>query len=332
MLKNIQYSSNLFKNLKPIKNIVSYSTTSSNHQQNIQKDEDSEWKKNVVVVPVQTTIDDLKRTHRKCKNGFYVSHRSYVDKMPQKYSIEPILTKRTGGYDIETGAKLFKRVGGGLPVYWHFMDFKRVGPVSGAPLVEKIIDILKTRDRTGFIALVAHADSKRYILATENMKIGDLIRTSCEIPRLPVKSNEGDAHPLGALPIGTKIHNVERYPGLGGSYCHAAGSSAEITGHLEDRVIVKLPSNLSLSLDRTCMATVGQVSHASNKDEKMSHPADKRDLGFRPRSGLWQRKDGYAGRKIHPPKKIKVIGANDNDLNLIAVKVKYSYSNWSLTD
>jgi len=88
--------------------------------------------------------------------------------------------------------KIWKRVGGGLPVYWHFMDFKRVGPTSGPPLVEKVIEIIQSRDRTGYIALVAHGDTKRYILATENMKVGDLIRTSCEIPRIPVKPNEGN--------------------------------------------------------------------------------------------------------------------------------------------
>ncbi len=73
------------------------------------------------------------------------------------------------------------------------MDFKRVGPATGPPLVEKVIEIIRNaRDRTGFIALVAHADIKRYILATENMKVGDLIRTSGEIPRVPVKANEGN--------------------------------------------------------------------------------------------------------------------------------------------
>ena len=131
------------------------------------------------------------------------------------------------------------------------------------------------------------------------------------------------------MPIGTRIHNIERYPGEGGVYCHAAGSTAEITGQMDDRVIVKLPSELTLSLDRTCMATVGQLSHASNKDEIMSHPIDKRDLGLRPRSGLWQRKDGYAGRKIHPPKKMKVIGES-TEKKLVAKKVNLTYSNWSL--
>ena len=116
-------------------------------------------------------------------------------------------------FNIQKGERLYRRVGGGLPIYWHFVDFKRVGPKSGPPLVEKVIDIIKTRDRTSFLALVAHADIKRYILATQNMKVGDLIRTSQEIPKIPVKANEGDAYPCGALPMATVVHNIEPMPG-----------------------------------------------------------------------------------------------------------------------
>ena len=78
------------------------------------------------------------------------------------------------------------------------------------------------------------------------------------------------------------------------------------------------------------MVTVGQVSHASNKDEKLTHPVDKRDLGYRPRSGLWQRKDGYAGRKIHRPKGIKVMGTEEEAQQY--TKIKYTFNNWSLTE
>ncbi len=60
----------------------------------------------MVVVPIATTVDDLKRTHPLVKDGFYVSHRIYVEKMPEKYTIDPIPTRRTGGYDIETGKKI----------------------------------------------------------------------------------------------------------------------------------------------------------------------------------------------------------------------------------
>ncbi len=216
-----------------------------------------------------------------------------------------------------------------MPIEWHFVDFKRVGPKTGPPLVERVIDIIKTKDRTAYLALVAHADVKRYILATQNMKIGDLIRTSGEIPRVPVKPYEGDAYPCGALPILTQVHNIENEPGQGGNYCRAAGSSAQIVNQVDDRVIIRLPSGQEISLDKYCMVTVGQVSRASYKDEKLSHPVDKRDLGYRPSSGLWQRKDGYCGRKIHKPKPVKFIGGFRKEE---AQVMPYTYSNWSLTE
>ena len=63
----------------------------------------AEWKKNVVVQEIQTTKEDLLRKHKNLKDGFYISHRLYIDKTPEKYTIEPFKTKRTGGKDVETG-------------------------------------------------------------------------------------------------------------------------------------------------------------------------------------------------------------------------------------
>lgn len=42
---------------------------------------------------------------------------------------------------------------------------------------------------------------------------------------LPVSANEGDAYPLGALPVGTLICNLESHPGKGAQYIRAAGAS-----------------------------------------------------------------------------------------------------------
>lgn len=94
---------------------------------------------------------------------------------------------------------------------------------------------------------------------------------------------------------------------------------------------------LNLVVEKYCKKflkrTVGQLSHATHKDEKLSHPVDRRDLGYRPRSGLWQRKDGYCGRKIHPPKPIKVINAPSMQARTeTSRKIKFTYSNWSLTE
>ena len=60
--------------------------------------------------PVATTIEDLKKSHKLVNDGFYVSHRIYVEKMPEKYTIEPIKTRKTGGRDIETGNKKMRNL------------------------------------------------------------------------------------------------------------------------------------------------------------------------------------------------------------------------------
>ncbi len=88
-----------------LQKLALFSSSSKSAQQtqnNVEAEVKSEWKKNVVVVPIQTTPEDLKRNHKLVGDGFYVSHRIYVEKMPEKYTTEPFKTRRTGGYDIET--------------------------------------------------------------------------------------------------------------------------------------------------------------------------------------------------------------------------------------
>ena len=48
-----------------------------------------------------------------------------------------------------------------------------------------MIQVMDDGCRTSKIALVAGTDQLKYILATENMKAGDIIRTSGHIPRIP---------------------------------------------------------------------------------------------------------------------------------------------------
>lgn len=55
-----------------------------------------------------------------------------------------------------------------------------------------------------------------------------------------------------------------------------------------------------LAFSETCMATVGRVSNIGHQDVKLGSHQKNRELGNRPRSGLWQRKTGRFGRKIKP--------------------------------
>jgi large subunit ribosomal protein L2 len=174
----------------------------------------------------------------------------------------------------------------------------RDGPAEGPPQIEKVIEIIKCGCRTSDVALVAVGDKMKYILATENMKAGDLLKTSRFIPRIPVRPNEGDAYPLGALPVGTQIHCLEKFPGQRAHLIHAAGTFGTILRKFGDSVVVQLPTKKEYAFDKTCMATVGRVSNVEHSRTPIGSAQKNRELGNRPRSGWWQRKTGRHGRKI----------------------------------
>lgn len=175
------------------------------------------------------------------------------------------------------------------------------------PKEEKVLEVFKDGCRTAFVALIGTGRELKYILATENMKAGDVLRTHHGIPRNAVRPSEGDAYPLGALPIGTQVHCVEKYPGMGGFLIHAAGTHGTITKREDDRVIVQMPSKKQFSLHETCMATVGRLSNIEHDSTPVGSAQKNRELGNRPKSGLWHRKTGKHGRKIRPPPPVKTI-------------------------
>lgn len=233
---------------------------------------------------------------------------------PEEYTVKPLEVTNLGGRDPVTGRLVVKGIGGGIKHKYHWIDWKRVGPKEGPPVEEKVLKIIKDGCRTAFVALVGSGDRLKYILATENMKPGDIIKTSCYIPRTPVRPNEGDAYPLGALPIGTRVHCVEKYPGLGGTLIHTAGSYATITKKApNNRVVISMPSKREFSLPEICMCTVGRLSNVEHASTPIGSAQKNRELGNRPRSGLWQRKTGRHGRKIRKPPPVRLITATERD-------------------
>lgn len=242
----------------------------------------------------------------KPKPGFGKSYRRIVH-FPDEYTVKPLEVTNLAGRDPVSGRVVAKGIGGGIKHKYHWIDWYRVGPTEGPPQEEKVIQVMEDGCRTSHIALVAVGDKLKYILATENMKAGDIIKTSRELPRIPVRANEGDAYLLGALPIGTIVHCVEQEPGKGGLYIHAAGTFGTILRKQDDRVIVQMPSKRLFSFDQHCMAVVGRLSNVLHGSTPIGSPQRNRWLGNRPRSGLWQRKTGRHGRKIKPPKPVKEI-------------------------
>uniref|UniRef100_A0A5F8GIZ8 Mitochondrial ribosomal protein L2 n=1 Tax=Monodelphis domestica TaxID=13616 RepID=A0A5F8GIZ8_MONDO len=154
-------------------------------------------------------------------NANFVSWKSRT-----KYTITPVKMRKSGGRD-HTGRIKVHGIGGGHKQRYRMIDFLRFRPEHEAkpgPFEEKVIDVRYDPCRSADIALVAGGNRKRWIIATENMQVGDILHNSDHIGRMTVAAQEGDAHPLGALPIGTLINNLESEPGRGAQYIRAAGA------------------------------------------------------------------------------------------------------------
>ncbi|CAM9901391.1 unnamed protein product [Bubo scandiacus] len=221
-----------------------------------------------------------------------------------KYTVRPVGMKKTGGRD-HTGRIRVRGIGGGHKRRYRMIDFQRLRYEEGAPpqpFTEKVIDVRydPCRQVSADIALVAGGNRKRWIIATENMQPGDIITNSNHIGRMAVSANEGDAHPLGALPVGTLICNLESHPGKGAQYIRAAGTCGVLLRKVNGTAIVQLPSKRHMQVLETCVATVGRVSNVDHNKRVIGKAGRNRWLGKRPHTGLWHRKGGWAGRKIKP--------------------------------
>ncbi|CAL1578306.1 unnamed protein product [Knipowitschia caucasica] len=223
-------------------------------------------------------------------------------KQTDKYTIRPIGKKKTGGRD-HTGKVRVHGIGGGHKQLYRCVDFQRLRyepNKEDKPFEEKVVEVRYDPCRSADIALVAGGNRKRWIIATENMEAGNIIKTSGVIGRMAVSAKEGDAHPLGALPVGTLINCLEIAPGRGGQFIRAAGTSGVLLRKVNGTAIVQLPSKQQVQVQENCIVTVGRVSNINHNKEIIGKAGRNRWFGVRPSSGLWQRKGGWAGRKIKP--------------------------------
>lgn len=222
-----------------------------------------------------------------------------------KYTIKKLKVTKMGGRDPVTGRVVVETLGGGHKQKYRWVDYFYKENLE-EPFVQKVQLVRYCPIRSARIALAGSGNEYRWILAHQGMTAGDLVTTYSDVPRIPVRPQIGDSHPVGALPLGTMIFNISPYPGTNGRYCRAAGSHGMLLRRTPDkRCIIKLASKQEISVNERCVVTVGQASNLEKAGAPIGSPNRLRWLGFRPRSGLWHRKDGYCGRKIRGPKAIR---------------------------
>ncbi|HWH07525.1 MAG TPA: 50S ribosomal protein L2 [Candidatus Paceibacterota bacterium] len=132
--------------------------------------------------------------------------------------------------------------------------------------------------RTGFIARVVFADGeRRYVLAPKDLKVGD---TFVVAEDAPIKV--GNRMPLGRIPSGTFIYNIELKVGAGARLARSAGNYAEVVAHDAGYAQIKLPSTEIRKVSDLCWASIGSVGNENSRLVKYGKAGRSRWKGIRP--------------------------------------------------
>ena len=195
------------------------------------------------------------------------------------YKGKPVKTltegKSSAGGRNNTGRVTVRFRGGGHKQAYRIVDFKRRSHLGQAGKVERIE---YDPNRTAFIALIKYADGTlSYILAPQRLAVDDDVMAG---PNADIKP--GNALPIGAIPVGTLVHNVEMKIGKGGAIARSAGTYAQIVGRDQGYVILRLNSGEQRLVHGECFATVGAVSNPDHMNISIGKAGRSRWLGRRP--------------------------------------------------
>jgi large subunit ribosomal protein L2 len=193
-------------------------------------------------------------------------------KGPEKSLLKYV--RRNVGRSASTGRITVRHKGGGVKRLYRVIEFSQTRMDEPA----KVIALEYDPNRTAFIALIQYkAGEKQYIIAPQNLKIGDEVIFSEKAPLTP-----GNRTKLKNIPVGMAVYNVELEPGKGGTTVRSAGSSAQILAHDGDHINLKMPSTEVRRFKGECFASIGMVSNPENRFYTIGKAGKSRLKGRRP--------------------------------------------------
>ncbi|NLC97400.1 MAG: 50S ribosomal protein L2 [Erysipelotrichaceae bacterium] len=190
---------------------------------------------------------------------------------PEKSLLAP-LNKKAGRNN--QGRITTRHQGGGHKQKYRIIDFKR----NKDNIPATVATIEYDPNRSANIALLNYADGeKRYIIAPEGLKVGNVIVSGVE-----ADIKVGNALEMRNIPEGTTVHNIELTPGKGGQLARSAGCSAQILGFEGKYVTVRLSSGEVRKLLSNGRATVGSVGNGDYNLVNLGKAGRSRWMGIRP--------------------------------------------------
>jgi len=176
------------------------------------------------------------------------------------------------------GKKLIvQRRGKGTSVF-KAQPHKRVAaaryPVPSEGIFYGIVeDILHEPGRSASLAHIRLENGESYYnVAVDNLYVGQRISYGDKAPL-----DKGNILPLGSIPPGTLVCNVERRPGDGGKLVRSSGGYATVVAHFPQGTTLKLPSKKNIEVGSLCRATIGVVAGGGRLEKPFLKAGERHD-------------------------------------------------------
>ncbi len=193
-------------------------------------------------------------------------------KEPERKLLRPL--KNRAGRSRSTGRITVRHQGGGAKKLYRVIEFSQ----KKINIPAKVIAIEYDPNRTAFLALIQYPDQeKQYILAPQDLKVGNEIIFSEKAPLLP-----GNRIKLKNIPVGTMVYNIELELGRGGKIVRSAGTAAQVLAQEDKYTHLKLPSGEIRKTNGECFASIGIISNPEHRFMKIGKAGRNRLKGIRP--------------------------------------------------
>jgi len=217
-------------------------------------------------------MKSYKPTSAGIRQRLIVEYKKLLTATTPKKSLTKRLKDQAGRNN--RGVITTRHQGGGVKKMFRVIDFSMLK--IGVP--GRVATIEYDPYRSAFIALVVYKDGdQRYVLAAQNMKVGDEIVTK---PDAPVTI--GNRVQLKNIPIGYQVFNVEVRPNGGGKIARSAGNYVEVLGTDGGMTDIRLSSKEVRRVASDCYATIGAASNPDYSLINLGKAGRSRWLGIRP--------------------------------------------------
>lgn len=181
------------------------------------------------------------------------------------------------------------------PSHRYFGEIKYIAH-NGKAIRGEVMDIVHSVGHSSPLMLIRYETGANALLpAPMGIRRGDEVWIG-----EGAKQNLGSTMKLGEVSSGEFVYNLERRPLDGGQFVRTSGTTAQIIGKEEGKIIVKMPSKRTIAFDPNCRATIGIVAGLGRKDKPFVK-GGKKHIALKARGKLHPHVSGVAmNSKDHP--------------------------------